>query len=261
MRFLFYLSLIVLLTIGIGIVVATCFDGTPVEPETTTTEVFKVNKQSKPLTVKTAITPDKSVVPQKQTSISESAERERRRRMFASMTPDEKMEYLYNKIKETPLPDAPASNRVFRTGTEQVMSWIFSCELGSQPPLLPPMSLYDQAHLAEILLSDNVINDDDSDRARQAKETVQEVKKMFIDYVEDGGNPDDFLPYYHSQLVKAHDTWKEARAAIYQMVKTEPDIALEYARQVNKELEQEGIKPVVVPQKMLEAFGIEQDTY
>ena len=189
----------------------------------------------------------------------EATERKRRQEMFSRMTPDEKLDYLYERAKATPLPSEPSSNRIFRTSTEQVMDWIFTCEVGSPPPLLPPMSIFDQAHLAEILISDNPIREDDSDRAKEAKSTMKLAKAEFIKFIREGGNPDDFLPYYHGQLVHAHDQWKEARNAIVEMVKTQPDIAFEFANRVNEELQGKGIKTVTIPPKMLEAFGIQPE--
>ena len=187
----------------------------------------------------------------------EDPERARRREMFKNMSYEEKMNYLYERAKNTPLREEPSSNRIFRTSTEQVMDWIFRCEVGDPPPLLPKMSLLDQAHLAEILVSDNPIKDDDSERAKDAKETVQMVKKEFMAFIKEGGNPDDFLPYYHDQLVQAHEEWKMARKMAIDAVKQDPDIAAEFLQQVNERLSAKGIKNVTLPPKMLEYYGIE----
>ena len=187
----------------------------------------------------------------------EDPERVRRREMFKNMSYEEKMDYLYDRAKNTPLREEPSSNRIFRTGTEQVMDWIFRCEVGDPPPLLPKMSLLEQAHLAEILVSDNPIKEDDSERAKEAKETVQMVKKEFIGFIKEGGNPDDFLPYYHDQLVQAHEEWKMARKMAIDAIKQDPDIAAEFLQQVNERLAAKGIKKVTLPPKMLEHYGIE----
>jgi hypothetical protein len=137
------------------------------------------------------------------------------------------------------------------------MDWVFSCEVGNPPPLLPPMSLFDQVHLAEILIRDNPVLEGDSAKAIASKEMMKIAKKEFLSFLKEGGNPDDFLPYYHSQLVSAHEEWKLARQSIHDIIKKEPEIALEFAEQVNKRLEEKGIKKVVLPKKMLEAYGIE----
>ena len=191
---------------------------------------------------------------------SESAERERRREMFSRMTAEEKIEYLREQLKNTPIPEVP-TNRLYATGLEQTMDWIFSCEVGNPPPLLPPMSLFDQMHLAEILVMDNPILDTDSDKAVESKEMMKIAKKEFIQFLKDGGNPDEFLPYYHGQLVAAHDEYTAARQSIVEVIRNEPDIALEYIRKINDRLTEKGIKNVKIPKKMLDAFGIDSEDF
>lgn len=186
----------------------------------------------------------------------EERERERRKKMFGRMSVDEKIAYLREQIRDMPVPDAP-EGRLYGTALEQTMDWIFTCEVGNPPPLLPPMSLFDQMHLAEILVSDNPVLDTNDEREFESKEMMKVAKDEFIKFLKDGGNPDEFLTYYHGQLVAAHEEWKLAREAIYNAVRTEPEIALEFARQVNERLAEKGIRQVVVPQKMLEAFGVE----
>ena len=189
---------------------------------------------------------------------NEDAERAKRREMFAKMTVDEKIDYLHEQIRNTPIPQTP-TNRLYATSLEQAMDWIFTCEVGNPPPLLPPMSLFDQMHLAEILIMDNPVLDGDSDKAAESKKTMKVAKREFIQFLKDGGNPDDFLPYYHSQLVAAHDEYKMARQSIVEVIKTEPDIAVDYIKKVNSGLSAKGIKNVVIPKRMLDAFGVESD--
>lgn len=183
----------------------------------------------------------------------------RRREMLKKMTPEERLDYLFERAKERPLPQEPSSNRIYRTSLEQVMDWVFSCEVGNPPPLLPQMSMFDEAHLAEILLMDNPVKDTDSDKVRASKEMMKIAKKEFIDFIKKGGDPHEFLPYYHGQLVQAHEEWKMARQSIVETVKNEPDIAVEYIKKVNAQLEEKGIKKVTVPPKMLERFGIQAE--
>ena len=178
--------------------------------------------------------------------------------MFSKMTTDEKIEYLREQIKNTPIPETP-TNRLYATSLEQVMDWIFTCEVGNPPPLLPPMSLFDQMHLAEILVRDNPILDSDSEKAAESKEMMKIAKKDFMDFLKEGGNPDDFLPYYHGQLVAAHEEYKMARQSIVEIIRNDPDIAVDYIKKVNERLSEKGIKNVKIPKKMLDAFGIESD--
>lgn len=187
----------------------------------------------------------------------EALERERRRAAYKAMTPEERWEFVVERARNSPLREEPGTNRIFRTSTEQVMDWIFSCEVGDPPPLLPNLPLKEQLHLAEILALDNPIYDDDTERAKEAKETVKLVKKEFQDFIKEGGEPEEFLPYYHSQLVQAHEEWKTARKMIMDAIKEDPDIAADFISKVNERLAEKGIKQVTLPQRMLDHYGIE----
>ena len=222
-----------------------------------------VKKSTQQKRIKTVLPAPKSSNPvetKKETKVQsdEDAERARRREMFSKMTTDEKIEYLREQIKNTPIPETP-TNRLYATSLEQVMDWIFTCEVGNPRPLLPPMSLFDQMHLAEILIRDNPILESDSEKAAESKEMMKIAKKEFMDFIKEGGNPDDFLPYYHGQLVAAHEEYKMARQSIVEIIKNDPDIAVDYIKKVNERLSEKGIKNVRIPKKMLDAFGIESD--
>ena len=171
-----------------------------------------------------------------------------RRAKLKKMTPEERLNFLFEEAKARPIDLTPSTNQAFRTGTEQVMSWIFNCELGRLPPPLPPIPLHDRAHLAEILIADNPVFETDSENARQAKEAVKIAKEELIKYIKEGGEPDDFLDYYHGQLKLAHEEWMSSKRAIIESIKNDdPLIAKEFVEQVNKGLIEKGIKPVTVP--------------
>jgi len=190
--------------------------------------------------------------------VDESAiEREKRKAAYKAMTPDERWEYVVERAEKSALREEPSSNRIFRTSTEQVMDWIFRCEVGDPPPLLPELPIKEQLHLAEILISDNPIKADDSDNVKEAKETVQLAKKEFQEFIREGGEPEEFLAYYHSQLVQAHEEWKTARKMAIEAIKEDPDIAADYIERLNEHLAEKGIKKIKLPPKMLEHYGIE----
>ena len=218
-------------------------------------------KDDKAPTKVTVVTPsprtnkvNKVKTPKKKSSEDEII---RRREMLKKMTPEQKLDFLFEQAQKRPLPQEPSSNRIYRTSIEQVMDWVFSCEVGNPPPLLPQMSMFDEAHLAEILLMDNPIKETDNEKVRESKEMMKIAKKEFIDFIKKGGDPHEFLPYYHGQLVQAHEEWKMARKSIFDIVKSEPEIAIEYIKKINSQLEEKGIKKVTVPPKMLERFGIQ----
>lgn len=185
-----------------------------------------------------------------------AAERERRMAEYKAMTPDQRWQLVMERAKKSPLRDRPGTNRIFRTSTEQVMDWIFRCDVGDPPPLLPELPLKERLHLVDILISDNPILEGDSESAKEAKETVALVKKEFQEFIRAGGQPDEFLPYYHGQLVQAHEEWKATRKMVIETVKNEPEIAAEFLAKANEKLAAKGIKKIVLPQKMLDHYGI-----
>ncbi len=229
--------------------------------ETPLPEVREVKKpvapKPKSAPVKKAAPVKKPVVEDKEATFEDA--RKKRRELFKAMTPDERVAYIFEEMKKRPIRDEPSSNRIFRTGLEQVMDWVFSCEVGAPPPILPKMSMFDKAHLVEILFLDNPIKETDSERAKDAKETVQLAKKEFLDFIKQGGDPDDFLPYYHGQLVAAHQEWSMARKSVLETLKTDPEITQEYLKKINARLSEKGIRAVQIPPKLLERYGLQPE--
>ena len=220
-------------------------------------EEKKPEKKAGVITEVTPSTPSALKEEEKPVVDEETLECERHKAAYKAMSPEERWEYVVERARNSPLREEPGTNRIFRTSTEQVMDWIFRCEVGDPPPLLPNLPLKEQLHLAEILISENPIYEDDSERAKEAKETVQLVKKEFREFIKEGGEPEDFLPYYHGQLVQAHEEWKTARKMVMDAVKEDPDIAADFISKVNERLAEKGIKKVTLPPKMLEHYGIE----
>lgn len=216
--------------------------------------------------------PTKEVVPQKTVEVvppkivtkpaeptpdpADKAKAERIAKLKA-MTPGERMQFLFDEAAAKPLDMAPASNRVFRTGTEQVLSWIFNARLGDVPPVLPTLPLMDEAHLAEILAAPNPALEGDSEKVKEAKEMVELAKKELIDYLDKGGNVEDFLEYYRGQLIQANNEWKASQQSVIQIIREEPEIAEEYIKEVNARLAEKGIKPVAIPPPLKKRLGIE----
>ena len=187
----------------------------------------------------------------------EAAKRKARAEKLKKMTPDERWEFLLEEAKKKPLDLTPTTNQTFKTGTEQVMSWIFTTKLGNLPPPLPQTSLFDIAHLAEILIADNPILETDNEKQREAKEIVMEAKKELREYIKQGGDIDQFLEYYRGQLVQAHSEWQESQKSVMKVIREDPDIAGEYIREVNERLAKKGIKPVMIPPPLAEKAGID----
>lgn len=189
-------------------------------------------------------------------AIAREKKRKSLRDMLKNMTPEERANYQWEKFKSEPIDLTVPSNRVFATGTEQIMSWIFTTEVGTLPPPLPMIPGKERAHFAEILLSDNAITENDSEKSANAKEMVALAKKELIDYIKKGGDVDDFFDYYRGQLVQAHQEREEYRKAAMKVMKEEPEIANDFIDELNAKLEEKGIKKLEFHPKMKAHFGV-----
>ena len=174
-----------------------------------------------------------------------------------SLTPEERREIQMEKFKARPIDLSVPSNRVVATATEQIMAWIFNTEVGDLPPPLPKIPETEMAHFAEILLSKNEISEKDNDQVAQTKETVQLVKKELTEFIKKGGNPREFFDYYRGELVQAYEMRKTVQQTVQKVLREEPEIALEYLNEVNRELQAKGIKQIKLHPKQLKHFGIE----
>ena len=207
-------------------------------------------------TVKPALPKEQPQAPVEEVSKVDKEKAERIAKLRA-MTPEERMQYLFEEAAKKPIDLTPSTNRLFKTGTEQVMSWIFTTELGAMPPPLPRIPIRDEAHMAEILMAKNPIFEGDSEKAKEAKQMVELAKKELIKYIKEGGTVDSFLEYYRGELMQAHNEWKECQKSVLQVVRDEPDLAADYIAEINNRLSQKSIRPVKLPPKLKEQLGIE----
>lgn len=136
------------------------------------------------------------------------------------------------------------TNRTFKTGVEQLMSWVFTVEVGDMPMPIPPIGDDDREQLAAILVSKNEIKEGDSEMAAFAKEQVDYAKKEMAEFIKQGGDPDEFLQYYFGQLRHAFEFRNEAQQQYYDMLEEDPELADEFARKVNESFDEKGIKHI-----------------
>ena len=196
-------------------------------------------------------------IPVQQNQAHNSDNRAEQMAKLKAMTPQERLDFLYEEAKKKPLDLTPSTNRVFKTGVEQVMSWIFTTKLGDPPPPLPQMSIFDEVHLAEIIIADNPVLGTDSEKVKECKEVVALAKKELIAYIKEGGNVEDFLAYYRDQLMEAYHDFASAKRKIFQAYidGEDQEVCRVYAEQVNAELAQKGIRQVIVPQALIDKFS------
>ena len=174
---------------------------------------------------------------------------------------DERRQEMYEKkLAEAPLPEE-STNRLFRTALEQVMGWVFTTQLGDMPPPLPPIPDYDLVHLEEILNQKTTIRDTDTDRQAHEKDIVDYVKKELKAFIDKGGDPEDFLKFYHDELKSAYQERSMAQQQVMKIIQEDPAVAVEYLKEVNESLAGKGIKGVVLPERTLKRMGINPEVF
>ena len=174
---------------------------------------------------------------------------------------DEQRQEMYEKkLAEAPLPKEN-TNRLFRTALEQVMGWVFTTQLGDMPPPLPPIPDYDLVHLEEILNQRTTIHETDTDKQGHEKDTVDYVKKELKDFIDKGGDPENFLKFYHDELKSAYQERSMAQQQVMKIIQEDPAVAIEYMKEVNESLASKGIKAVVLPERTLKRMGIDPETF
>ncbi len=165
-------------------------------------------------------------------------------------TTAEQREAAYVKqLVETPLPNT-SSNRLFRSGLEQVMGWVFTTGVGDMPPPLPMIPDHDLAHLEEILNSKSAITEADTEKQADTKETVDFAKQELRKFLEKGGSPDEFLAYYHDQLKAAFERRRLVESQAIQVMQEEPELVDAFLEKANKDLARDGIKAAVLPERI-----------
>ncbi len=139
------------------------------------------------------------------------------------------------------------TNRLFKTGTEQVISWVFTTRLGDNPMPLPPLSKKEKENIWSILQQECEVNETDTKREAEAKAIVNEIKKEMRQYLQDGGTPEEFLEYYHSQLRTAAMRRQESIRAAMKVRRESPEMFEDYVNTLNERLRAEGIREMKLP--------------
>lgn len=164
----------------------------------------------------------------------------------------QRVEEAQEPMKLEPMPKTeskPGIQRVFHTGTEQVLSWLCHTELGDPPIPPPPIPDCEMENLAEILISKNEITEDDTPEAANAKQMVDAAKKEMMKFIKEGGNPDDFMQYVFREQTKAFETRCLTLDMFDEMSEEDPAMAREFAIKANEKLVEQGIVPIPVPEE------------
>lgn len=139
--------------------------------------------------------------------------------------------------------------KAFDSNTERIISGLANTKRGFIPP--PMFNLPMQENVMEILDKEIVIYEDDDDKIAQAKENCALLKEELKKYIAEGGTPESFLSWYHNELSKDYNTWKDSQMYIVQLMKegmvTEAE---EYLEKANEELTKAGIRNVTIPENL-----------
>ena len=154
-------------------------------------------------------------------------------------------------IKKADKPFVPPKThqtRTFTSGTEQVIGWVFGCEPGDMPMILPPIDPKEKENIVSILISKNEVGKDDTEESAELKQRVDLAKKEMMKYLKEGGDPDEFLKYYHDVLKRAYAWRSEAISQCGELFDEDEGMARDFLNKVNEKFEQEGIKPLDIRQ-------------
>lgn len=149
------------------------------------------------------------------------------------------------------LTDENGRKPIHRNSTEHIMSMIFATDLGDMPLPLPPVPEREKQRMAEILLDKYEIAEDDPDA--EEKKAINDVKDALSAHIRNGGDVDEFFSAYHRQLELAHRERMDARSMVLEAAKSgDAGLAVELLEKYNQNLESKGIKPITLPQWVIE---------
>ena len=148
------------------------------------------------------------------------------------------------------------ADAIHRNAVEQTMVEFFTCEVGDLPPLMPDeLPAEEMARLGEILSSPNPVTEEDSEEVRVGKETLELAKAELKKYLADGGDVQSFFAYYHGVLERAFEKRRLATEEVYRMIDEDPVMAKELKKRINRQLREEGIAPLPIPDVLFKTDG------
>lgn len=134
----------------------------------------------------------------------------------------------------------------YSSGTEAVINMIVNARLGTPPP--PLLRLPQTENIAEILDSDIIVYDDDSEKSAAGKANVAYAKQLLKEYIQAGGTPENFLQHYHARLTSAFEEWRAAQKYTRDLLNAgDKDGAARYVEEQNKKFAEKGVRPIIMP--------------
>ena len=147
-----------------------------------------------------------------------------------------------------------AEKPVYKNATEQIMLMVFGTEVGDMPLPLPEIPERDLNRLTEILISKDEISDDDSEDDQLDKEIIAEAKAEMAEFIKSGGDPKEFFRYYHDKLELAYRERTDSKKLVLETARGgDVELARQMLDEFNSRLEQKGIKPISISERILRA--------
>lgn len=152
-------------------------------------------------------------------------------------------------ITEMPT-NAVEIRRPFTTGTDQIIAMFANVKLGYPPP--PLFNLPMGENVEKMLAKDIGLYDDDDERVVASKENTARMKQELKKYIAEGGTPENFLGYYHTELTKAYDEWKGAQQYVVELLRAGDKTSAEkYVREQNAKFQSRGMREVALPDNLM----------
>jgi hypothetical protein len=130
---------------------------------------------------------------------------------------------------------------MYTSQTEAYLHAIFNTELGNSPPRYLPLPR--KENIMAIVERDILIYDTDTDADIQQKAQVAQAKKILKEYLEKGGDKQDFVDFYYKELEVAHADRLDGLNQMRTLYATgDEEGAMRFMEDKNKTFAEKGIK-------------------
>lgn len=180
------------------------------------------------------------------------------------MTPEERLEMrmkhiaeAQKRMKDIPLARPLETNLVFKTSTDQILAMVADLAEGKDMPPLPLDDNFERDFVAS-LKEPIVINEDDSEKVKELKTKVAQLRKELDERASQGEPMVRILKDFQDNMVKDYKMRDELRLEVKKMIETDGrETAQQYCDKVNESLRQLGIKEIDMPmtREECEAWG------
>lgn len=133
---------------------------------------------------------------------------------------------------------------IFKTSSEQVLSWLCRISPGEMPVPIPYLDDESSKQLISVLTRNNDVSPDDPVWVANLKEAVDAAKVEMSHFIKEGGDPNEFLQYYYDELLKAYETRNMAEEICYDLAEEDPETAKEFVNKINEKFSNQGILPI-----------------